>query len=96
MQSVAGVIVSKYGLNKELFFATVECESKWKTDIQSANILSYGRERSFGIAQFHAPDNPDMTYKQMISPIRSLDLMAQEWQAGRAYRWSCYNILTKN
>ena len=90
---MAGIIVSKYGLNKELFFATVDCESKWNPDQQSNNILSYGRELSFGISQFHEPDNPDMTRRQALSPIYSLDKMAQEWQAGRANRWSCYRLI---
>ena len=95
MQTIAKILTDKYDLNTQQFFAVIECESGWVPDIQSQYMQDYGQEESYGIAQIHAPDHPNITYEQSISPIWSLSWMAEEWSKGRSWKWSCYNNLVR-
>jgi len=87
-------LTDKYNINRDNFFAVIECESNWDTQIQSKHMQNYGQEESYGIAQWHLPDN-DITKEQALSPIYSLDRMAKEWSQGYQWKWSCYKLAIK-
>lgn len=76
------------GLNKEHFLATLSCESGFGYDAVGDDGLSTG------IAQINrGPDaHPEVTYKQAINPYWSIQWMAKEWLAGRAWQWTCWNL----
>jgi len=89
----------KYGVSYEKMDATVKCESKYDLDVQSHHILSYGRELSFGLAQFHLPSkNRDaqgvvITKEMALDPLQALDAMAYHFSIGNARLWTCYRNL---
>jgi hypothetical protein len=88
----------KYGVSYERMSVTVNCESGYKHDIQSHHILSYGREESFGVAQFHIPSrNRDahgvvITKEMALDPEQALDAMAYHFSIGNAKIWTCYRM----
>jgi len=88
----------KYGVSYEKMSVTVSCESGYKTDIQSHHILSYGREQSFGVAQWHIPSrnrdaNGEVITKEMaLDPYQALDAMAYHFSIGNARIWTCYRM----
>lgn len=87
---------NKYGVSYEKMNVTVACESGYKADIQSRHTLSYGREQSWGVAQFHIPsgnrnaDGKVMTKEMAIDPEQALDAMAYHFSIGNARLWTCY------
>jgi len=89
----------KYGVSYEKMNATVKCESNYDLDVQSHHILSYGRELSFGLAQFHLPSkNRDaqgvvITKEMALDPLQALDAMAYHFSIGNARLWTCYRML---
>jgi hypothetical protein len=88
---------SIYGLNKEHFNKVILCESHASTTIQSQWINSNGeRERSFGIAQIHLPDHPDVSLEEALDADFSLNWMANEWSIGKARQWTCWRNLYGN
>jgi hypothetical protein len=73
------------------------CESGLRADIQSHHILSYGRERSFGIFQAHEPDwaaTADRLglYDWRTDPKDNIALARYIYDsAGKRWTpWSCY------
>jgi hypothetical protein len=88
----------KYGVSYERMSVTVNCESGYKHDIQSHHILSYGRELSFGAAQWHIPSkNRDangvvITKEMALDPYQALDAMAYHFSIGNARIWTCYRM----
>jgi hypothetical protein len=88
----------KYGVSYERMSVTVNCESGYKHDIQSHHILSYGREESWGVSQFHLPSkNRDangivITKEMALDPYQALDAMAYHFSIGNAKMWTCYRM----
>lgn len=88
----------KYGVSYEQMSVTVACESGYKADIQSHHVLSYGREESWGVAQFHLPSknrdaNGQVITKEMaLDPEQALDAMAYHFSQGNARMWTCYRM----
>lgn len=89
----------KYGVSYEKMYNTIKCESGFDIDIQSYHTLSYGREQSFGIAQFHIPsrnrtaDGTVITKEMALDPVIALDAMAYHFSQGNAKAWTCYRKL---
>jgi hypothetical protein len=89
----------KYGVSYEKMNAVVKCESGYDIDIQSHHILNYGRELSFGLAQWHIPagnrtaEGKVITKEMALNPIIALDAMAYYFSIGNAKAWTCYRDL---
>lgn len=95
---------SKYGVSEVLVRDLVSCETggSFDPDIQSSAIYEFsrsaqgievgGRERSYGLAQIHLPDNPNISLAQAKDPDYALDFMARELAADNAWRWKiCFD-----
>ena len=48
------------------------------------------REKSYGVAQIHLPDHPEITYEQAIDPDFSVEYMAKEFALGHEKQWMGY------
>lgn len=90
------IAAKKYGVSYEKMNATVMCESGYDVNIQSHHTLSYGREESWGVAQWHIPagnrnaDGVLITKEMALDPIQALDAMAYYFSIGKASSWTCY------
>jgi len=77
---------------------TIDCENRdWDIDLQSLLTYKAGNrwgfaegtyEKSYGLAQIHLPDHPDITYEQATDPDFAINYMAEH--LGRDVTWSCY------
>lgn len=89
-----------YHVKPKTMLDIINCENKeWDTDLQSGLKYKQGnrwkqpagsREKSFGLAQIHLPDNKQVTYEEATDPDYALDFMASNISKGRATMWSCY------
>ena len=102
VQEQIKLAAEKYGTSYEKMNATVACESHYDVNIQSHWILSYGREESWGIAQWHLPSKNRnaageiITKEMALDPVQALDAMAYHFSIGNARLWTCYrNIYMK-
>ncbi len=92
-------VADKYGVSYEKLWHTVKCESGFVIDVQSHHVLGYGREQSYGLAQFHIPsrnrtaDGTVITKELALNPAVALDAMAYHFSKGNAKAWSCYRQL---
>jgi hypothetical protein len=88
----------KYGVSFEKMSTTVACESGYKADIQSGHTLSYGREESWGVSQWHIPaknrnaEGLVITKEMALDPYQALDAMAYHFSKGNAKIWTCYRM----
>lgn len=77
----------KYNVPYQEMWDTILCESGASTTIQSHYIRKDGtREKSFGLAQIHLPDHPNVTKEQAINPEFAIQFMAENWHK---VRWYC-------
>lgn len=89
-------VADKYEVSYEKLWYTIRCESGFDIDVQSHHTLSYGREKSFGIAQFHIPSRNKtatgevITKEMALDPAIALDAMAYHFSIGNAKAWTCY------
>lgn len=85
-----------YQVSYNELYRTIGCETAHTFDptIQSKHFNSEGiQEKSFGLAQIHLPDHPNITLKQATDPDFSLNFMASEFKKGHKYWWKCYTII---
>lgn len=47
------------------------------------------RENSFGPAQIHLPDNPNISKEEAVDPHFALPFMAKALKNGESWRWTC-------
>ena len=89
---------AKYGANPEMMRQTIACESMhWVTDIQSWHRRPDGsREQSFGLAQIHLPDHPQVSYEEAINPHYAIKFMAQHFGENNGKIWTCFRDLFAN
>lgn len=86
----------KYNTYPERMWKVIICESQLDIDVQSHHILSYGREQSYGLAQFHLPsknktaEGKVITKEMALDPEIALDAMAYHFSIGNAKLWTCY------
>ena len=92
-------VSEKYGVSYNQMYNTIKCESGFDIDIQSHHTLSYGREQSFGLAQFHIPSRNRtasgtvITKEMALDPAIALDAMAYHFSIGNAKAWTCWRKL---
>lgn len=89
-----------YDVNPKTMIGIIDCENRsWDTDLQSGLRYKEGnrwgfpagtREKSYGLAQIHLPDNKQVTLKQAQDPDYSLEFMAKKLSEGRGKMWTCY------
>jgi hypothetical protein len=69
---------------------TIDCETggTWDTTIRSGHTLSYGQERSYGLAQIHLPSHPDVSHEEATDPDFAIEFMAKHWDTHKSW-WVC-------
>ena len=91
-----------HGVDPDVMVAVARCESSLIPGRQSDHTYRAGnrwgfpagtRERSFGLAQIHLPDHPDVTEAQAKDPDFAADFMARGFAAGNARWWTCARTL---
>lgn len=71
---------TEYNVPADAMWDTIMCESGASTTIQSYYVRKDGtREQSYGLAQIHLPDHPNVTYEQAIDPEFAIEFMAKNW-----------------
>lgn len=82
----------KYGADKTVaLFIVQEEDREYDPTIQSlypSKTGPNGREDSWGIAQIHLPDHPNITREQAQNITFSAEFLAQNLAAGNCYLWS--------
>ena len=97
---------NNYGVDANLMRKVIDCENKdWDTNLQSRykyprdnthwGVKAGETEKSFGLAQIHLPDWPDITKEQAKDPDFALNFMAKKFSEDKEELWSCYNLLKK-
>lgn len=86
LHALASTTAREYGLNAAHFIATIQCESGFNPTATSST-------DDFGIAQINAKAHPEISLGQADDPAFALDWMAQEWDAGNASEWVCWQML---
>lgn len=89
---------NEYGVSSWLMEKVISCETGGTYDpsIQSFIIDSTGpngHEDSWGLAQIHLPDHPDVTRVEAQDENFALKFMASNIAAGNAWMWTCYRNL---
>lgn len=83
-----------YNVDFVSLYKTIECESSFDPDLQSAVIDQKGRrEPSYGLAQIDLDYHPEVTIKQAKDPDFALDYIASRFAKGQQNQWTCYTIL---
>lgn len=88
----------KYDIPRESMRVLVGCETAWtfSPTLQShARYRDGTREKSFGLAQIHAPAHPHVSYEQMIDPDFALNFIGKNWSKRHLMWVTCtekYNI----
>lgn len=100
VEQLAEKYALKYGVSKEALMRTLANENDtFQFDRQSGLRYKAGnkwgfaagiREKSYGVAQIHLPDNPSVSYEQAINPDFSVEFMAKKFSEGRASMWMGY------
>lgn len=101
------ILVKKYAaplhVNQKSMLETIKCEAKKNEDGtfdplgQSQMLYKNGeQEESYGIAQIHLPDHPEISVEQAQNPEFAVSYMAIEFSRGHASAWSCWRYLKKN
>lgn len=90
----------KYRVSAKSMMRTLENENKsFDFDLQSQLKYKKGnrwkkpagsREQSFGIAQIHLPDNPDVSYQEATNPQFAVEFMAKKFAQGKQRMWMGY------
>jgi hypothetical protein len=94
---------TKYDVSHEKLFKTLKCENTY-FDVDKQSELKYksgnrwkkpagSREESYGLAQIHLPDHPEISYQQAIDPDFAIEFLAKNLSQGKGRMWSCYNML---
>lgn len=90
----------QYNVPYNKLYRIVECETAntFDPNIQSyvkynftdvrRGIVEGDRERSFGLAQIHLPDHPNVTMEEAKNPEFALDFMASHLSKGK-HIWYC-------
>jgi hypothetical protein len=89
----------KHGADPEKMRRTIACETShtWRADIQSGyHYPQGGREQSFGLAQIHLPDWPDVSRKEAMDAHFAIRFMAEKFGKNQGRLWSCYKKLYGN
>jgi hypothetical protein len=89
-----------YDVSQETLFRVIKCENQELNPTQQSRLKykegnrwkkpagSY--EQSYGLAQIHLPDHPEVSYSQAIDPSFSIDFMAKNISQGHGEMWTCF------
>lgn len=86
----------------ELFVKTLECESMYFKHKGQSLVRAngpFGREPSYGVAQFYIPsglktkDGDYITKEVALHPLKAIDAAAYNFSIGNAKHWTCYRKL---
>lgn len=101
IRSLVKIYAKKYNVSESELMRTLRNENNiFQFDLQSGLKYKKGnrwgfpegtREKSYGVAQIHLPDHPDITYEQAIDPRFSIEYMASEFSKGRQKQWMGYS-----
>ena len=95
----------KYNVSEELMTDMIACETsntnnpsiqsniRYNFSDSKRGIVKGEREKSFGLAQIHLPDHPEVTYEQATNADFAIQFMAREISEGHANIWSCYKLV---
>lgn len=87
-------ICEELGVDQELMFRVVDCESRWNNDAR-------GRAGEIGLAQFMPQTWNWLTKKYNLEHLDIHDeydqlyLMALAWHDGLHHHWTCYRLVEK-
>lgn len=100
VKNLVDIYAKKYHVSANKMMQTLENENNtFDFDLQSRLTYKKGnrwkqpagsRELSFGIAQIHLPDHPDITKEQATNPEFAVNYMASEFSKGRQSQWMGY------
>jgi hypothetical protein len=79
----------------EELLGTIDCETKgtWNPKIQSEYIQKNGeREDSWGLAQIHLPDWPDISKQDAQNPFFAIHFIVSKFKMHQESKWSCWNL----
>jgi hypothetical protein len=97
MQEYALHKATEAGVNPTVVFNVIDCETMhtWNPVIQSTykNRADGGRELSFGLAQIHMPDHPDVSMEQATDPRFAINFLVENLKNHKGNMWSCYRKL---
>lgn len=89
-----------YGVPYNKIYNIIACETantfdpkvqsfvKYNFNDPARQIVAGGQERSFGLAQIHLPDHPEITYEQATNAEFSVRFIAETLSKGK-YIWYC-------
>ncbi len=90
----------EYGVSKDAMLHTLENEDKgFDFTMQSHCLYKAGnkwgftagtQEKSYGVAQIHLPDHPQITLEQAYDPDFSIKFIAIEFSKGNQKQWMGY------
>lgn len=80
----------KYNVSADDIWKTIGCETgyQYDTNMQANAILSYGRERSYGLAMIHLPSHPYVTEAQAKDPEFAINFITSNWTKHKTW-WVC-------
>lgn len=91
---------TKYNVSFDEVWTKIDCETqhtfnpkiqsdvRYKFSDSKRGIVLGQREQSYGIAQIHLLDHPDITYEQATDPYFSADFIAKNWAKHSGW-WYC-------
>lgn len=89
--------VTKYHLNYQHFYATLNCESDGFGDISIQSSVPdstgpNGRENSWGLAQIwlDPKGHPEVTKQEAIDPAFAIDFAGRLFASGQQHQFHCY------
>lgn len=85
--AIVEAYAAHYGIPSIPLVRTLICESNLQDDAVGDMGTSYG------IAQIHLPAHPEVSKKQALDPLWSIDWAAHQFSLGHAKLWSCYKKL---
>lgn len=93
------LLINKYASEYDVSSTTIDlivgCETGGTYDpsVQSFIITNGYREQSYGLAQIHIPDWPEITISQAKDPEFALNFLAQHLKNKEGNLWTCYRTL---
>lgn len=100
VERLVGIYAKKYKVSAGSMMNTLENENHtFDFDRQSGLKYKKGnrwkqpagsREQSFGIAQIHLPDHPNVTMEEATDPEFAVEFMAQNFAKGKQSMWMGY------
>lgn len=82
-----------HGIPATPLIETLKCESGFVENIPGDFSSTTNQFTSWGVAQIHLPAHPDISKKEALNPIFSINLAASYFAAGDAGLWTCYRQL---